>query len=364
MTRVRIDGIVKRFGEASALSGVSLELPPGELFTLLGPSGCGKTTLLRIVAGLLTQDAGSVAFDGVPVDSVPPYRRNIGVVFQSYAIFPHLTVRQNIAYGLRARRMDSERASAKVANAARMVQMKPLLDRMPAALSGGQQQRVVLARALVIEPRLLLMDEPLSNLDARLRVEMRTVIRRLQRALGITTLYVTHDQEEALAISDTIAVMDRGEVLQTGPPWALYRAPRNRFVAEFLGGMNVLAGRLMAPRGRGRGLDGRDGLRHALGGGAGRPGAGTRAGVVGDPGRSGSGSSRPRAHADRWNQVAGTVTEVGYLGAVARYQVDVAPGISLTVEVHDPDFQTLRQVGDSVRLWCDPAKVRMLAPHP
>ena len=226
MTRVRIDGIVKRFGEASALSGVSLELPPGELFTLLGPSGCGKTTLLRIVAGLLAQDAGSVAFDGVPVDGVPPYRRNIGVVFQSYAIFPHLTVRQNIAYGLRARRMDSERAAAKVAEAARMVQMEPLLDRMPAALSGGQQQRVVLARALVIEPRLLLMDEPLSNLDARLRVEMRAVIRRLQRTLGITTLYVTHDQEEALAISDTIAVMDRGR----GPPdrpavGALPRAP-------------------------------------------------------------------------------------------------------------------------------------------
>ena len=363
MTRVRIDGIVKRFGEAPALSGVSLELPPGELFTLLGPSGCGKTTLLRIVAGLLAQDSGSVAFDGVPVDSVPPYRRNIGVVFQSYAIFPHLTVRQNIAYGLRARRMDHERAAAKVIEAARMVQMEPLLDRMPAALSGGQQQRVVLARALVIEPRLLLMDEPLSNLDARLRVEMRTVIRRLQRALGITTLYVTHDQEEALAISDTIAVMDRGEVLQTGAPWALYRAPRTRFVAEFLGGMNVLAGRLTSPAGAGEvtlietdfgapwvvAADG-------TGAGAGPVWVGIRPESLRvEP---------PPGIADRWNQAAGTVTEVGYLGAVVRYQVDVAPGVSLTVEVHDPDFQTLRRVGDSVRLWCDPAKVRILAPHP
>jgi ABC-type Fe3+/spermidine/putrescine transport system ATPase subunit len=363
MTRVRIDGIVKRFGEASALSGVSLDLPPGELFTLLGPSGCGKTTLLRIVAGLLAQDAGSVAFDGVPVDRVPPYRRNIGVVFQSYAIFPHLTVRQNIAYGLRARRMDSARAAAKVAEAARMVQMEPLLDRMPAALSGGQQQRVVLARALVIEPRLLLMDEPLSNLDARLRVEMRTVIRRLQRALGITTLYVTHDQEEALALSDTIAVMDRGEVLQTGPPWALYRAPRNRFVAEFLGGMNVLAGRLTSPAGAGgvTVVETDFGTPWAVAADGPAPGAGpVWLGIRPESLRV----EPPPGAADRWNQVAGTVTEVGYLGAVARYQVDVAPGVSLTVEVHDPDFQTLRRVGDSVRLWCDPAKVRILAPHP
>jgi iron(III) transport system ATP-binding protein len=361
MTRVRIDGVVKRFGEAAALNGVSLELPPGELFTLLGPSGCGKTTLLRIVAGLLAQDAGSVAFDGVPVDSIPPYRRNIGVVFQSYAIFPHLTVRQNIAYGLRARRMDDARAAAKVLEAARMVQMEPLLDRMPAALSGGQQQRVVLARALVIEPRLLLMDEPLSNLDARLRVEMRTVIRRLQQALGITTLYVTHDQEEALAISDTIAVMDRGEILQTGPPWALYGAPRNRFVAEFLGGMNVLRGHLTTLT---------DALIAEV-----ETSFGARWMVAVD-GAAATGDVwlgvRPESLrlepspdvATRWNQVTGTVTEVDYLGAVARYQVAVAPDVSLTVEVHDPDFRALPRLGDELRVWCDPAKVRLLAPHP
>jgi iron(III) transport system ATP-binding protein len=294
---------------------------------------------------------------------VPPYRRNIGVVFQSYAIFPHLSVRQNIAYGLRARRTDSARMATKVAEAARMVQMEPLLDRMPAALSGGQQQRVVLARALVIEPRLLLMDEPLSNLDARLRVEMRTVIRRLQQALGITTLYVTHDQEEALAISDTIAVMDRGQVLQTGPPWALYRAPRNRFVAEFLGGMNVLAGRLTGPA-RSGGVtvvetDFGASWSVAVDGPA--PDAGpVWLGIRPESLRT----EPPPGAADRWNQVAGTVTDVGYLGAVARYQVEVAPGVSLTVEVHDPDLQTLRRVGDGVRLWCDPAKVRILAPHP
>jgi iron(III) transport system ATP-binding protein len=361
MTRVRIDGVVKRFGEAAALNGVSLELPPGELFTLLGPSGCGKTTLLRIVAGLLAQDAGSVAFDGVPVDSIPPYRRNIGVVFQSYAIFPHLTVRQNIAYGLRARRMDDARAAAKVLEAARMVQMEPLLDRMPAALSGGQQQRVVLARALVIEPRLLLMDEPLSNLDARLRVEMRTVIRRLQQALGITTLYVSHDQEEALSISDTIAVMDRGEILQTGPPWALYGAPRNRFVAEFLGGMNVLRGHLIPPTDAPIAeVETSFGARWMV--------AVDGAAATGDVWlgvRPESLRLEPSPDvATRWNQVTGTVTEVDYLGAVARYQVAVAPDVSLTVEVHDPDFRALRRLGDELQLWCDPAKVRLLAPHP
>jgi ABC-type Fe3+/spermidine/putrescine transport system ATPase subunit len=363
MTRVRIDGIVKRFGEATALGGVSLELPPGELYTLLGPSGCGKTTLLRIVAGLLVQDAGSVLFDGLPVDAVPPYRRNIGVVFQSYAIFPHLTVRQNVAYGLRARRMAPEAIEGKVVAAARMVQMEPLLDRMPAALSGGQQQRVVLARALVIEPRLLLMDEPLSNLDARLRVEMRGVIRQLQQTLGITTLYVTHDQEEALAISDTIAVMDRGEVLQTGPPWALYRAPRNRFVAEFLGGMNVLPGRVTGPAAA-------DGVA-PVETGFGATWSVATAGAPAGPGPVWLGirpeslrvEAPPGAEA-RWNEVEGRVTAVGYLGAVARYQVEVAPGVSLTVEVHDPDFPSLRQVGETMRFWCDPAKVRILGPHP
>jgi iron(III) transport system ATP-binding protein len=361
MTRVLIDGVVKRFGEAAALNGVSLELPPGELFTLLGPSGCGKTTLLRIVAGLLAQDSGSISFDGVPVDGIPPYRRNIGVVFQSYAIFPHLTVRQNIAYGLRARRMGAARSAAKVVEAARMVQMEPLLDRMPAALSGGQQQRVVLARALVIEPRLLLMDEPLSNLDARLRVEMRTVIRRLQQSLGITTLYVTHDQEEALAISDTIAVMDHGQVLQTGAPWALYGAPRNRFVAEFLGGMNVLRGRVTAgPGGPVAEVETDFGARwavavdDAVGDGA------VWLGVRPESLRL----APPLDATARWNQITGTVTEVDYLGAVARYQVAVAPEVSLTVEVHDPDFQALRRVGDELRLWCDPAKVRLLASHP
>ncbi|HZS34989.1 MAG TPA: ABC transporter ATP-binding protein [Methylomirabilota bacterium] len=362
MTRVRVDGVTKRFGDAVALDGVTLDLPPGELFTLLGPSGCGKTTLLRIVAGLLAQDAGSIAFDGEPVDAVPPYRRNIGVVFQGYAIFPHLTVRQNIAYGLRARRLAAAAIEAKVAAAARMVQLEPLLDRMPAALSGGQQQRVVLARALVIEPRLLLMDEPLSNLDARLRVEMRGVIRRLQRTLGITTLYVTHDQEEALAISDTIAVMDRGRVIQTGAPGGLYRMPRTRFVAEFLGGMNVLPGRITGARRGARAAVAVSGLE--LPWAALTPedasGAGEAVWVGVRP--ESLRLEPPPGEADGWNHAAGTVTEVTYLGAVVRYEVQLGPATSLTVDVPDPDPGALRRVGETVHLWCDPARVRLLGP--
>jgi iron(III) transport system ATP-binding protein len=359
MTRVSVDGVVKRFGETTALDGVSLDLPAGGLFTLLGPSGCGKTTLLRIVAGLLPQDAGTVAFDGRPIDAVPAYQRNIGVVFQSYAIFPHLTVRDNIAYGLRARRLAAPVVAVRVAEATRLVHLEPLLDRMPAALSGGQQQRVVLARALVIEPRLLVMDEPLSNLDARLRVEMRTLIRRLQRELGITTLYVTHDQEEALAISDTIAVMDHGRVVQLGRPWELYLTPRSRFVAEFLGSMNVLAGRI-------------DGLAPDRGGvlvsaGLGAPWQ-VRDGAGLDPGRVVHLGIRPEslrlegppAPQPGWNEVRGTVAEVAFLGSIVRYRVEVGDGITLTAEVHDPDFATLRAIGEPVTLWCAASRIALL----
>jgi ABC-type Fe3+/spermidine/putrescine transport system ATPase subunit len=359
MTEVRIDGVVKRFGDTTALAGVSLTVAAGELFTLLGPSGCGKTTLLRIVAGLLAQDAGTVAFDGASVDAVPPYARNVGVVFQSYAIFPHLTVRDNIAYGLRARGQPAARVAARVAEAARLVQLDALLDRMPAALSGGQQQRVVLARALVIEPRLLLMDEPLSNLDARLRRDMRALIRRLQRELGITTLYVTHDQEEALAISDTIAVMDRGRVVQTGKPWELYRRPGGRFVAEFLGSMNVVPGRVVA----GGPAGGRVTVETAFGaawqvpdGGPLPAGGPVHLGVRPESLRL----EPPPATGEPWNAAPGTVSEVAYLGSVVRYEVRVAGGLSLTAEVHDPDWSGLRAVGEAVTLYCPAAKVLLL----
>jgi iron(III) transport system ATP-binding protein len=330
-----------------AIDGISLEVRPGELFTLVGPSGCGKTTLLRIIAGLLDQDAGSVLFNEDRMDDVPPYLRNIGVVFQSYAIFPHLTVGENIAYGLKARRVSPDRITAKVAEASQLVQLEGLLDRMPSQLSGGQQQRVVLARALVIEPRLLLMDEPLSNLDAKLRVQIRSLIRAVQRELQITTIYVTHDQEEALAISDTIAVMDRGRVLQVGKPWELYLKPANRFVADFIGTMNVFRGRVEeGAAGDLRALVTGFGQRWQVPA-AGAPGASISVGV-----RPESLALEPGAHAgEAWNSLTGTVTEAAYLGAVVRYEVRVADGLTVTADIHNPDFAAIRLVGDRVTLW-------------
>ncbi|MFO7275199.1 MAG: ABC transporter ATP-binding protein [Symbiobacteriaceae bacterium] len=248
MSKVTIEGVVKRFEGHAAVNGVSLTVESGELFTLLGPSGCGKTTLLRVLAGFYRQDEGNVRFGDQLVNDVPPHKRNTGMVFQNYAVFPHMTVFDNVAYGLRARRIGGEELKRRVMEALEMVKMADLKDRMPAQLSGGQQQRVALARALVIQPQLLLMDEPLSNLDAKLRVEMRTEIRRLQRQYGITTIYVTHDQEEALAISDRIAVMNQGRVEQVGTPREIYFHPRTVFVAGFIGTTNLLRGRVEGGR--------------------------------------------------------------------------------------------------------------------
>jgi iron(III) transport system ATP-binding protein len=357
MTRVRTQEIVKRFGDTAAIDGVSLDVRPGELFTLVGPSGCGKTTLLRVIAGLLEQDAGHVLFNDERMDEVPPYLRNIGVVFQSYAIFPHLTVAENIAYGLKARRVAPDRIAAKVAEAGRLVQLEGLLDRMPSQLSGGQQQRVVLARALVIEPRLLLMDEPLSNLDAKLRVQIRSLIRSVQRALQITSIYVTHDQEEALAISDTIAVMDRGRVLQVGKPWELYLRPANRFVADFIGSMNVFPCHAVTAGAAGVlwELTTHFGERWTVRA-AGVPATAVTVGVrpeslALEPGTNGG---------DVWNSLGGTVVEAAYLGAVVRYRVRVTDDLAVTAEIHNPDFAAIRAVGDEVRLWFDASRAVLL----
>ena len=223
----------------------------GEFFTLLGPSGCGKTTLLRIIAGFLAQDRGSLLFDGRRIDTLPAHRRDIGMVFQDYAVFPHLSVRDNVAFGLRARRLPRAEVAARTEQAVALVRLQGFERRMPAALSGGQQQRVGIARALAIRPRLLLMDEPLSNLDAKLRLEMREDIREIQRRLGITTIYVTHDQEEALAISDRICVLQAGRIEQVGTPFEIYRSPARRFAAGFVGTMNFLPAEVDAGEGFG-----------------------------------------------------------------------------------------------------------------
>lgn len=239
---IKIDHVSKYFGDFQALKNINITINQGEFFTLLGPSGCGKTTLLRTLAGFNQQEEGNVYFGDKNVNNVPAHTRNIGMVFQNYAIFPHLTVFQNVAYGLKARKVKKDEIKTRVNEALDMVELGGLGDRQPSQLSGGQQQRVALARAIVIHPGLLLMDEPLSNLDAKLRVKMREDIRALQKQLNITTIYVTHDQEEALAISDRIAVLNEGEVQQIGKPYEIYLSPKNKFVANFIGSTNFISG--------------------------------------------------------------------------------------------------------------------------
>ncbi len=241
MGAIVLEKINKQFSSVKALNNVSLNITEGEFFTLLGPSGCGKTTLLRTIAGFQTQDSGHVYLAGEIIDDIPAYRRNTGMVFQNYAIFPHLTVFENVAFGLKVKNTNKPAiVKAKVVKALAQVHLQGYEKRTPDQLSGGQQQRVGLARAMVIEPKVLLMDEPLSNLDAKLRVEMREEICRVQKKLNITTIYVTHDQEEALAISDRIAVMNNGIMQQCGTPWEIYKNPQNVFVASFVGNMNFI----------------------------------------------------------------------------------------------------------------------------
>mgnify|MGYP001256512064 CR=1 FL=1 len=239
---IRLDNITKQYGAVGALRGLSLEVAQGEFFSLLGPSGCGKTTTLRIVAGLLQPDSGRVYLDGRDVTDLPPYRRNLGLVFQNYALFPHMTVWDNVAYGLRARRMPESEIKARVGRYLEIVGLSSMANRRPRELSGGQQQRVALARSLAIEPVVLLFDEPLSNLDAQLREQMQVEIRQLQRELGFTAFYVTHDQAEALLLSDRLAVLREGRLEQLGTPEELYDAPASPFVAGFFGGTNLLEG--------------------------------------------------------------------------------------------------------------------------
>jgi iron(III) transport system ATP-binding protein len=245
---IELDDVGKHYGATWALRGVSLRVEPGEFFTLLGPSGCGKTTALRLIAGFLEPDEGTIRIDGADVKGIPPWRRDLGLVFQNYALWPHLSVFDHVAFGLRERRVPRAERQARVRDALRLVSLEGFEKRRPSQLSGGQQQRVALARTLVLRPRALLLDEPLSNLDAALRAQMRVELRRLHRELGITTVFVTHDQAEAMALSTRVAVFDRGAVIQVGTPAEVYRRPRTRFVAEFLGAANLLTGRVEGGR--------------------------------------------------------------------------------------------------------------------
>lgn len=247
---VKIDHVTKKFGDMKAVNDVCLDIKQGEFFTLLGPSGCGKTTLLRMIAGFYDIDEGEIHFGNTLINNMPAHKRNIGMVFQNYAIFPNMTVGQNVAYGLKARKISKDEIEKKVLEALKVVELEQLKDRQPSNMSGGQQQRVALARAIVIEPGILLMDEPLSNLDAKLRLKMRNDIKNLQNRLGITTIYVTHDQQEALAVSDRIAVMNKGIVQQVGTPEEIYMSPSNKFVSNFIGTTNFIEGNIENSNGK------------------------------------------------------------------------------------------------------------------
>ena len=247
---IRIQNAVKKYGDNVVIPDLSLDIKEGEFFTLLGPSGCGKTTLLRMIAGFNSIEGGDFYFGDRRINDLDPAKRNIGMVFQNYAIFPNMTVEKNVEFGLKNRNVSKEERAVEVKKFLKLMQIEDFAERMPEKLSGGQQQRVALARALVIKPDVLLMDEPLSNLDAKLRIEMRTAIKQLQNSIGITTVYVTHDQEEAMAVSDRIAVFNHGVIQQIGTPKALYQRPANLFVANFIGHSNELEGSLTKENGQ------------------------------------------------------------------------------------------------------------------
>ena len=250
MVSITVDRAVKTFGKVRVVDDVTLEIDEGELFFLLGPSGCGKTTLLRMIAGFYYPDGGRILFDGRDMSYVPPHERNTGMVFQNYALWPHMTVRQNLAFGLEMHGIPPPQRTGRVDRALEVVQMAEYADRSPNQLSGGQQQRVALARALVLEPDVVLMDEPLSNLDARLRLEMRAQIKRIHEESGTTMVYVTHDQSEALSMAGRVAVMHRGRIVQIGPPREIYHRPDSRFIADFIGETNLLRGTVRSTGGK------------------------------------------------------------------------------------------------------------------
>src|ERR1700736_166615 len=244
-TAVALDRVTKRFGELTAIDQISLPVRRGELMTLLGPSGCGKTTLLNLVAGFLLPESGEIVIDGRQVTNIPTYRRETGIMFQSYALFPHMNVAENVGYGLRMRRLPKPEIARRVTDALALVKLEGVNDRKPRQLSGGQQQRVALARALIIRPKVLLLDEPFSALDRNLRAAMQVELKDIQRKLGVTTIFVTHDQGEALSLSDRMAVMAHGRIRQLGTAQEVYREPNDRFVASFVGDVNVLRARLV-----------------------------------------------------------------------------------------------------------------------
>jgi len=324
-----ISGVSRSFGSVRAVDHVDLEVGEGEFFTLLGPSGCGKTTLLRMIAGFCELDAGEILFGKRRIDKLPAHLRDIGMVFQNYAVFPNLTVAGNVAYGLRARQVAAAEIATRVEDALKLVQLAGLGERWPHQLSGGQLQRVAIARALVIRPQVLLFDEPLSNLDARLRVSMRGEIRELQKSLGITALYVTHDQEEAMSVSDRIALMNAGKLEQVGQPTEIYRRPASRFAAEFMGTANVFPAQAL--------------------------GLAAPVWVSLRPEALRFAEEAPAG----WPRLTGTVSRIEMLGPLTRLDVNLANGAVLRVATLDAPHHALA-VTAVVSLAYDPTRLVIL----
>lgn len=330
MISITVSNLTKRFGNVTALRNLDLEIRPGELFFLLGPSGCGKTTLLRSLAGFYIPEEGTIAFEGEDVTRLPPHKRNTGMVFQSYALWPHMTVAENVAFGLRERRVPKEELKRRVAEALESVQMSRYAARKPNQLSGGQQQRVALARALVIRPRCLLLDEPLSNLDARLRLEMRSEIRRVCKEFKLTTVYVTHDQKEALSIADRMAVLEDGLILQVGTPREIYGRPHTKTVAHFIGETNFMNGRLLERNESGIRVETPYGaLDGILADPAAEPAVGSEVTVSIRPECLRLSTEIPAA-----NRISGRIGESVYLGEVAQYEFHAGAGALKVFELN------------------------------
>ena len=340
---MRIREATKSFEDLIAVNNISFSIDKGEFFTLLGPSGCGKTTLLRMIAGFREIESGDILFGDKIINNVPAHKRDTGMVFQNYAIFPHMTVSENVAYGLKARKVPKKEIKKRVADAMDLVQISELKDRKPNELSGGQQQRVALARAFVIEPSVLLMDEPLSNLDAKLRVQMRTVIKKLQRRLGITTIYVTHDQEEALAVSDRIAVMKDGKIMQIGIPSEIYKCPQNLFVAGFVGTSNLIDCDCTAKEG-GKTLVRTGDMEFTVNTKREYQGPGTI-------------TARPEQLSFSETGLPGKIVLSTFLGDFFEYEILLDSGASILLNEYTKDIHSVYADGQKVHVTFDPAKI-------
>ena len=363
--RLTLEHVSKRFqreGQSAhaAVNDVTLTVEPGELLTLLGPSGCGKTTTLRMIAGFEQPDAGRISIGGDDVTTLMVYRRSIGFVFQNYALFPHLTIFENVAYGLRVRRLPEPTIRARVGQVLDLVGLPGYERRFPNQLSGGEQQRVAVARAVVVEPQLLLFDEPLSNLDAKLRVQMRAELSRLQRQLAITTVYVTHDQEEAMAISDRIAVMHQGALAQVGTAEELYSAPRSTFVAQFIGRVNLVESRVLARSGGRTAVGLWDASLSVPGGDA--YAVGQRLSLLLRPE---SLTLVPESTKATESEVVvpGIVRSRTFLGEKVEYAVEVGAAL-LQIVAYDPTRRGGVDVGARVGIACDATAVRVLGAEP